>query len=271
MTTCTKLIRRSAVLARFCGALVATSIASAMAQRGAFLMQAGLMALNNAIFFTFWLVLFRHVPRIRGYALPDMAVLYGVVAAGVGLATAIAGGAPKLAQFIHEGELDSVLSQPKPTLLYAIGRRSIASGFGDVATGIVMIGLSGIVGVSRIPVIVMAVLASAIICTAACVLMNSIAFWLGRMQMASRQLFESLITFSLYPEPLFGGPMRLLLFTLIPAGFVGYLPASVVRAPSAALVLELAAAAIVYCAAASFVFERGLRTYASGSRFELNG
>lgn len=264
-------IRRGASLVRFCRALVSTAIASATAQRGAFLMQVGLMALNNAIFFTFWIALFHRVPRIRGYALPDMAVLYGVVAAGVGLATAIAGGAPRLAQFIHEGELDSLLSQPKPTLLYAIGRRSIASGIGDVASGIAMISLSGLVGWSRLPVVVLAVLVSAVVCTAACVLMNSIAFWFGRMQMASRQLFESLITFSLYPEPLFGGPIRLLLFTLIPAGFVGYVPAKVVRAPSAMLLLELAGAAIVYCAAASFVFERGLRAYSSGSRFELNG
>ena len=264
-------MKRTTSLAGFCRALVATGIASAMAQRGAFLMQVGLMALNNAIFFTFWVVLFSRVPRIRGYALSDVMVLYGVVAAGVGLATAIAGGAPRLAQLIHEGELDSLLSQPKPTLLYAIGRRSIPSGIGDVATGVVMIVLSGVVGWTRIAVAVLAILASAIICTAACVLINSIAFWLGRMQMASRQLFESLITFSLYPEPLFGGPMRLVLFTLLPAGFVGYVPANVVRAPSAAVILELAGAAIVYCAAAAFVFERGLRAYSSGSRFELNG
>ncbi len=264
-------IHRTVMLARFCRALVSTSIAATMAQRGSFLMQVGLMALNNAVFFAFWLALFNSVPRIRGYALPDMAVLYGVVACGVGLAVALAGGAPRLAQFIHEGELDSLLSQPKPTLLYAIGRRSIASGLGDVASGIVMISLSGIVSVSRIPAVLLAILASAVVFTAACVLMNSIAFWFGRTQAASRQLFESLITFSLYPEPLFGGAIRLLLFTLIPAGFVGYVPASVVRAPSTALIVELLGAAILYCAAASFVFERGLRTYSSGSRFELNG
>ena len=43
----------------------------------------------------------------------------------------------------------------------------------------------------------------------------------------------------------------MLLFTLIPAGFVGYLPADVVRAPSATLILGLACAAIVYCIAAA--------------------
>jgi hypothetical protein len=79
------------------------------------------------------------------------------------------------------------------------------------------------------------------------------------------------ITFSLYPEPLFGGAMRLLLFTLLPAGFVGYLPARLARAPSLAVTFELAAAAVVYSGLAWCVFNRGLRTYSSGSRFEFNG
>lgn len=258
-------------LTRFTGALVAMSVASAMAQRGAFLMQVGLMALNNAIFFTFWIVVFSRVSRIRGYALSDVAVLYGVVAVGVGLAVSVAGGGPLLARSIHEGELDALLPQPKPALLYALGRRTVASGLGDMASGIAMIALSGIVNISRIPVVVVAILASATICVSSCVVFNSVAFWLGRVETASRQLFESLITFSLYPEPLFGGAMRLLLFTLVPAGFVGYLPARAVRAPSAAIVGELVGAAALYACIAWMVFNRGLRAYASGSRFELNG
>lgn len=262
---------RPRALARFLGALFATSLSSAMAQRGAFLMQVGLMALNNAIFFTFWIVLFTRVSRIRGYGLADVAVLYGVVAAGVGLAVTVAGGVRLLARFIYEGELDSLLAQPKPTLLYALGRRTLASGLGDVASGVVMITLSGVMTLSRIPVVLVAILASAVICVASCVLFNSVAFWLGRVEMATRQLFESLITFSLYPEPLFGGPIRVLLFTLVPAGFVGYLPARVVRAPSGLIVAELVVAAVGYGVAAWWVFDRGLRTYASGSRFEFNG
>ena len=262
---------RARALTRFSGALLATSVASAMAQRGAFLMQVGLMALNNAIFFTFWLVLFSRVSRIRGYALGDVAVLYGVVAVGVGLAVTVAGGAPLLARWIHEGELDALLPQPKPPLLYAVGRRTVASGIGDVASGTAMIALSGIVSLSRIPVVVLAILASATICVSSCVLFNSLAFWLGRVETASRQLFESLVLFSLYPEPLFGGAMRLLLFTIVPAGFVGYLPARVARAPSATSVAELVGAAALYACIAWVVFNRGLRAYASGSRFELNG
>jgi ABC-2 type transport system permease protein len=267
----TRWISRCAAVARFSGALFTTSLASAMAQRGAFLMQVGLMALNNAIFFTFWIVLFSRAPRIRGYALADVAVLYGVVAAGFGLAVVVAGGTRQLARFIHDGELDSLLAQPKPTLLYAVGRRTIASGIGDMVSGAVMIGLSGIVHPRTVPIAILAVVGSAVVCVAAGVLFNSIAFWLGQVETATRQFYESLITFSLYPEPLFGGAMRLVLFTIVPAGFVGYVPTRLIRAPSLTAAVELLLAAVVYGVLAWWVFDRGLRSYCAGSRFELNG
>ena len=100
----------------------------------------------------------------------------------------------------------------------------------------------------------------------------SLAFWLGNVETMARQLWELLITFSLYPEPLFGGVLRLALFTVLPAGFVGYLP---VRDRARAVA---AAGAACWCSArarisalAVLVFDRGLRRYASGSRFSTFG
>src|SRR5262249_17435084 len=149
-----------------------------------------------------------------------------VVAVSFGVAVTVAGGVRLLARAIHEGELDSLLAQPKPTLLYVLGRRSLASGMGDVVSGVVMIVLSGVGRPAGSPIVALAVAASALVVVASAVLFNSLAFWFGRVETAARQLFESLVTFSLYPEPLFGGPMRLVLFTVVPAGFVGYLPAT---------------------------------------------
>src|SRR5262249_55719207 len=122
--------------ARFAAALVRTSVRAAMAERGAFVMRVVLMAVNNAIFFSFWIVLLSRVPRIRGYSLGDVAVLYGIVAMAHGLAVFLAGGAQYLARLIHDGELDALIAQPKPTLLYAVGLRSQPSGLGDVLSGL---------------------------------------------------------------------------------------------------------------------------------------
>jgi viologen exporter family transport system permease protein len=257
--------------ARFAAALVGTSVRSAMAERGAFIMRVLFMAVNNAIFFTFWIVLLSRVPRIRGYALGDVAVLYGIVALANGIAVFLAGGAQHLARVIHDGELDALIAQPKPTLLYAAGLRSQPSGLGDVVSGLVMVALSGRVTLLGVPVVLAAGVASAVVLVSTAVLMHSAAFWLGRTESASRQLYEVTLMFSLYPDTLFTGPMRWFLFTVIPAGFVGYLPAELVRVPAMWTAMAMAGGVAAYASVASWVFARGLRVYSSGSRFATFG
>ena len=257
--------------ARFARALVSTSVRSAMAERGAFWMRVILMAVNNAIFFTFWIVLLSRVPKIRGYTLGDIALLYGLVALAHGVAVVVAGGAQYLARTIHDGELDALIAQPKPTLLYAVSLRSQPSGLGDIVSGVIMIALSGRVTPLGIPVVAAAALAGAVVLVSTAILMHSAAFWLGRTESASRQLYEVTLLFSLYPDTLFKGPMRWILFTVIPAGFVGYLPSELIRVPTVWTALAIVGGVATYAAAAVWVFARGLRAYSSGSRFVTFG
>lgn len=256
---------------RFAKALLGMSVRSAMAERGSFFMRVILMAVNNGIFFTFWIVLLSRVPRIRGYTLGDVALLYGIVALANGIAVFVAGGAQYLARMIHDGELDTLIAQPKPTLLYAVGLRSQPSGLGDVVSGLVMIALSGRVMLLGVPVVLAAGIAGAIVLVATAVLMHSAAFWLGRTESASRQLYEVTLMFALYPDTLFTGPLRWILYTVIPAGFVGYLPAELIRVPAAGTAMMIVGAVVAYVVVAVWVFERGLRTYSSGSRFATFG
>jgi len=256
---------------RFAHALVTTNLKAALALRGAFVMQALFMVLNNFTFFVFWWVLMRRTPTLRGWRLADIQVLFGVVAAGYGLTVTLAGGVRYLGQAIEDGALDTLLTQPKPVLLHALGLRLQPSGFGDVLSGLVFILWSGQVSWRTAPAVALAIAASALACAACGIVFFSLAFWVGRVETAARQLWELLLTFSLYPEPLFGGALRLALFTVLPAGFVGYLPASVVREPSIQNMSMLATGAVLYFTLAVLVFDAGLRRYASGSRFTTFG
>jgi ABC-2 type transport system permease protein len=255
----------------FARALLLTNLKSALSLRGSFLLQATFMILNNLTFFVFWWVLFESVPTIRGYGLSEMEALFGISAAGFGLSQALFGGVRHLSRFIDEGELDSLLTQPKPTLLYALGMRSQPSGFGDFVSGLFLLGLSGYVRLETLPFVVLAVAASALGFLGAGIVFFSLPFFFGRTEVLSRQLWDLTITFSLYPEPLFGGVLRFLLYTLLPAGFVSYLPLQVVRAATWFDVAALTAGAAGCVALGAFVFQRGLRRYTSGSRFGVFG
>jgi ABC-2 type transport system permease protein len=213
----------------------------------------------------------QRVPVLRGWGLGDIQMLFGIVAAGFGLTVTVAGGVRHFGRFIDEGELDTLLTQPRPVLLYAPGLRSQASGVGDMLSGMAFIGWSGQFSWLGLPLVMFAIVATALVLVACGIVFFSLAFWLGRIETLSRQLWELLITFSLYPEPLFGGMLRLVLFTVLPAGFVGYVPARLVRSPSSGLVLLMTVAVAVYLAIAIIVFDRGLKRYTSGSRFATFG
>jgi viologen exporter family transport system permease protein len=256
---------------RFLAQLLRTSVRASLALRGAFLLRVAFMALNNLIFFVFWWLLFERVPHVRGYELADMAILFGVSAAGFGVANTLGGGVQHLGRMIDEGELDTLLTQPKPTLLYAVCMRCNAAAVGDFLSGTAMIIASGKVTLAHLPLIALAISASAIMFTASAVLIYSSTFWLGRNDGACRQALDALITFSLYPDTLFAGTVRLLLYTVLPAAFVAHVPAQLVRAPSASNIALLVAATIGYSVLAAYVFKRGLSRYNSGSRFGVMG
>ncbi len=256
---------------RFAGALLATNLKASLMLRGAFAMQAVFMAINNFTFFAFWWLLMRRVPVIRGWALPDVEVLMGIVSAAFGLGEIAAGGVRRLGRLIDDGALDTLLVQPQPVLLHAWGLRSAASGFGDIASGLVLVTWSGRVSWAGAPLVAAVIVASAAVFVASGTIFFSLAFWLGTVDTLARQAWELTLTFSLYPEPLFGGALRLVLFTLLPAAWVGYVPARIVQTGSAGWLAALVVSACVYPAFAAFVFARGVRRYASGSRFAAFG
>ena len=138
-------------------------------------------------------------------------------------------------------------------------------------SGVGFLAISGHVTVVTIPLVALVIVAGSTTILACGIVFFSLPFWIGRAETVSRQLWELLITFSLYPEPLFGGALRLMLFTVLPAAFVSYLPVQIVRQPSVTVVTMLLAGSAAYLAFAVWVFGRGLRRYASGSRFVAFG
>jgi ABC-2 type transport system permease protein len=250
----------------FWRALLATNLRAAFALRGAFWSQVVLMIVNDVVWFSVWWVYFARFDTMAGWNLHDLMSLYAVIAGGFGLSVVFAGGVRNLAETIHEGSLDSYLSQPKPALVHVLSSQTRASGWGDLIACVFFLALSGhATGAAGLRA-AFAIVAAGIAITAAGVLFHALAFWLGPVQALSRQLWEFLITFSFYPETLFGGGLRFLLYTLVPAGLVGWVPAEFVRAFSWDRLAALLASSLGLAAIAALVWRAGLRRYASGSR-----
>jgi ABC-2 type transport system permease protein len=80
---------------------------------------------------------------------------------------------------------------------------------------------------------------------------------------------NAIVTFGIYPITLFDNYAKLILFTVIPAAFVGAVPAEFIRAFTWQTLAQLLAGAIVFLFIAITIFRLGLRRYESGSAIQV--
>jgi ABC-2 type transport system permease protein len=247
------------------------NLMSAMAYRGAFFLQVFGMALNDAMLLFFWWVLFTRLPALHGWTLTQVMTLYSVVAFGFGLATVVCGNAPLLARTVVRGDLDYYLALPADPLVHLLVSRMSLPAWGDLVFGLLIF---LIVAPSRwvsLPLFLLLGLLTGLIFVAFSVLVGSLAFWVGNADNLAAQSINAILTFSLYPAEIFPAAVRVLLYTLIPAAFVGSMPAGLLNNfnPRRLAILVAFTAGILLVARA--VFQRGLRRYESGNLVTVRG
>ena len=253
----------------FLVALWKANLLAAMEFRASFISQVLGMMLNNAVYFIFWIIFFDRFKQIRGWSIDDMFFLFGVVAASFGAGVYLFGNAMDLANVIANGRLDYYLSLPRPVLLHVLASRSVTSGLGDFTYGILSFIVARQFAPDTIARYVLAVFLATTTFIAFMTLVQSSAFWLGNAVLLSQQASNALVTFSLYPITLFEGNARLILFTLIPAAFIGAVPAEFIRQFTWETLAQLLGAALLMLFLALYFFHRGLRRYESGSAIQV--
>jgi ABC-2 type transport system permease protein len=105
----------------------------------------------------------------------------------------------------------------------------------------------------------------ALIFTSFVVIFGSLAFFIGNTETLAQQLLGTLVTFSTYPMNLFTGVVRLLLFSVVPAGFVSFVPLQLLHQFSWPLLGALAGFTTLIVSIAAGLFHLGLRRYESGN------
>ncbi|MCO5144193.1 MAG: ABC-2 family transporter protein [Oligoflexia bacterium] len=250
----------------FFAKLVSLNIQAPMALRTSFLMQVIFMLLNNLVYFTVWWIFFTRFKEINGWGLAEIEAMYALTAASFGTALVFGAGARQIALKIVHGELDTYLVQPKNPLLHQVGSLSQPSGWGDMITATVLLYMSGYGTLVNIPMLLLFVFCGASFFLATAIIANSLAFWLGHVDQLARQILEFVITFSVYPQNIFPAGFKVILFTILPAGFISYLPIEILKSKNYLWIFGLVAACAFYLALAQFIFYRGLRRYESGNK-----
>ncbi|HZD10298.1 MAG TPA: ABC-2 family transporter protein [Candidatus Binatia bacterium] len=251
--------------------LAGINLASAMEYRASFISQIVGMFVNDGIYFVFWIIFFDRFGTVRGYNTGDIFLLFAIVTLGFGLAFTFAANTQRnLAYLIAQGRLDYYLVFPRNLLLHVICSRMMVSAIGDASFGVIAYLFTGRFHPLEIAFFLLSAMLVALIFVAYSIITGSLAFFMGNAQYASQTMTNAVLTFALYPNSLFSGLSRVMLYTLIPAGFVGAVPVEIIQGRDGTLLLLLAGVALLMWSAATAVFHFGLRRYESGSAINVN-
>src|SRR6266702_4285695 len=229
------LVKASFRTARFIGSYVVANLQAAMEYRVAFIVQIITMVANDGLWLFFWWTYFREFPLVNGWQSSNIIVIWAVAACGFGIGMGVFGNAPKLAALIMNGGLDAYLGMPRNVLLHVCVTASDPSAWGDILFAI----------------------------GAFVLLLHPDLLHFALFLFLS--MLGALTMFSTYPMNIFNGVVRIFLFTIVPAGFISFVPLQLLQHFSWPLFGGMIGFTLLFVSVAVTMFELGLRRYESGN------
>ncbi|ASS65922.1 hypothetical protein CIC07_07030 [Paenibacillus sp. RUD330] len=245
------------------------NLAGAMEFRLSFFMTAGMMFLNNVIWIVFWGIFFTRFPSVNGWGINDVMLMWAVGTGGFGWASMLFGNFSRIASITARGELDVYLTQPKPVLLNVLASRMSLTAIGDFLFGLAIFVYAGELSPGGVLRFMLGLLLAGLIFLFFNVAAGSLAFFIGNAEGIAFQLFNGHLAFTTYPTDIFKGAVRLILFTVIPAGFISYMPIGLLRGWQGDYLLLAIGAAAMIAAGSIGLFYWGLRRYSSGNMMTM--
>ncbi|XID92997.1 ABC transporter permease [Paenibacillaceae bacterium WGS1546] len=255
--------------ARFVWMSWKANLASAMEYRLSFVLLAGMMFVNNFIWLFFWRLFFGRFPIVQGWELHDVMLLWAISTGGFGWAAMLFGNFSRIAGIVATGQLDVYLSQPRPVLLSVLVSRCSVTAAGDFAFALAVFAMVGDLSLRGIALFALGLLISGLLFIAVMVIAGCSAFWIGNAEGMTQQLFNSFIALTTYPSDIFRGLVKLALFTIVPAGFISYMPIGLLRDFDPVYVALATGVAFGLTIAGALIFRAGLRRYASGNTIAM--
>lgn len=252
---------------KYIGICIKYNVKSSFSNKKSFTIQAICMFINNFVFLIFWFALFSSKGgNINGIEITDILYVWSIPVISFGVALFFFGGVETIVQDIIYGKLDMYLVLPKHSLISVITSRSTLSAMGDILYGLVM-GLFAVKFnvINYIFLLLISVLTSVIVVCVFC-MFRLLCFWLGDISRLSDTYLMSLtLTFTIYPEKIFGTFSKFLMYTIVPAAYMAHIPIKILTDFNVKWLVIEVIVLIVFVAATYFIYELGLKKYESSN------
>lgn len=241
----------------------------AMEFRASFLTQMLTMMINNGVWIAFWGIYFTKFPVVNGWELSDIILLWGITAGGYGWVMALFGNTLRVSSMIATGQVDLYLTMPKNVLLHMLISRMSFSAWGDYIFSWIMFFIAVEFGWIVFAKYIVAQWIVGLLILSVFLIGQSLAFFIGNSEGLSQQIAGAMVTFTTYPIDIFHGFARILLFIVLPAGFVSSLPITFFKEFNGWFFFQTFAVTGIFLGLAVSVFYWGLRKYESGNMITL--
>ncbi|MDR0405004.1 MAG: ABC-2 family transporter protein [Oscillospiraceae bacterium] len=241
------------------------NMAKEMENRTSFVSQVIFILLNNALYIVQWLVFYRLKSTIGGYSFDNILILWALGAASYGISHLFFENVYYIPELISNGKLDAYITQPLNVLWNVSVSKTKPSAFGDLLYGIVLAIISIGADFQKIFLFMLFSCLGAIILTSFSILASSLTFWIKRGEQIAHNLDFSIRIASLYPEGIFNNFIKVILYTIVPTGFIIYLPIRIILNFNLISMISVILFASFFALLAFYVFNKGLKKYSSSN------
>ncbi len=235
-----------------------------MLNKATFISNIIFMVLNNACMLVQWVVLFSIKSNMGGYTFKQVLLLWGMAAGVYGVSHFFFKKCFSLSDTINSGKLDAYIVQPKNILISTITSDIEVSALGDMLFAIIVYFIYGFTPLGFF-LFIFFLITGGLMLTAISIILHSLSFWFSNADMVADVGNSLMINFATYPDGIFKGITKWLLYTLIPVGIANYIPVKVITEFNPLLFTINICVCIILIILANMTFYKGLKRYASSN------
>jgi ABC-2 type transport system permease protein len=211
-------------------ALLSASLRAQLSYRLSFALLTLSSALSSFMDFLVIAAIFTHLPRLGGWSLPEIGLLYGISGLSFGITDLCIGTLDSLPEIVRDGGFDIVLLRPVGALYQVLAREFGLRRFGKILQG------AGVLAFSlahlhvawsapRVAMLATALVTAPVIFGSVWVTVITHVFWTVDTQEVANAFTYGGSFMAQYPINVFAGWLRDLLAFVVPIAFVAYYPA----------------------------------------------
>ncbi len=232
--------------------------------KATFLSNIFFMILNDSCMIVQWIVLFSIKNNMGGYTFKQVLLLWGMAAGTYGVSRFFFKKSFNLSETINSGKLDAYIVQPKNILLSTITSDIEIAALGDILFALIVYFIYGF-NMRTFLLYLFFCITGGVMITAIAIILNSLSFWFNNADMIADVGIRLIESFATYPDGIFKGITKWLLFTIIPIGITNYIPIKVLIEFNPYLLIINICVCLLLMILAYTIFSKGLKKYSSSN------